>query len=106
MCAAGIAVVPEGRRVFPTMSVRDNLDLGAYHPEATRHRDESYDRVCSIFPRLAERSGYQVGSLSGGEQQMLAIQEIRRAGTAVLLVEQNVVEALDAAGDPAWLTPP
>lgn len=129
ICAAGIAVVPEGRRVFPTMTVLDNLDIGAYHKAARLHRDESYARVCEIFPLLADRSTQLAGSLSGGEQQMLAIgralmsrprlllldepslglapviveqifevvRQINEAGTSVLLVEQNVVDALELA---------
>ncbi|MDH5423062.1 MAG: ATP-binding cassette domain-containing protein, partial [Acidimicrobiia bacterium] len=53
VCASGVAVVPEGRRVFPEMSVTDNLDMGAYHREARQYRDETYEYVCGIFPRLA-----------------------------------------------------
>lgn len=129
VCAAGLAVVPEGRRVFPNMTVRDNLDVGAYHRAARGARDETYDDVVEIFPRLADRASQLAGSLSGGEQQMLAVgralmarprvllldepslglapmiveqifdvvRRINDAGTSVLLVEQNVVDALELA---------
>lgn len=129
VCGAGIAVVPEGRQVFPDMTVFDNLEIGGYHPNVRSHRDESYERVTSIFPILAERSTQLAGSMSGGEQQMLAIgralmarpryllldepslglapvivenifdvlRQINAEGTAVVVVEQNVVEALELA---------
>jgi branched-chain amino acid transport system ATP-binding protein len=70
---AGIAAVPEARRVFPELSVLDNLELGAY---ARRQRQEirhDFERVFSMFPRLAERRRQLAGTMSGGEQQMLAI---------------------------------
>jgi branched-chain amino acid transport system ATP-binding protein len=73
VCAAGLAVVPEGRRVFPNMTVRDNLDVGAYHRAAREVHDETYEEVVEIFPRLADRASQLAGSLSGGEQQMLAV---------------------------------
>jgi branched-chain amino acid transport system ATP-binding protein len=70
--ARGLIHVPEGRRIFPNLTVRDNLDLGAYRRgRATRPRNR--DRVFAIFPRLAERARQRAGTLSGGEQQMLAI---------------------------------
>jgi branched-chain amino acid transport system ATP-binding protein len=69
----GIAHVPEGRRLFPEMSVRENLEMGALHGEARRRRRETMEEVFSIFPRLRERQHQLAGSLSGGEQQMLAI---------------------------------
>ena len=62
--AAGIAVVPEGRQVFSDMTVADNLDMGAYHQAARPGRDAAYDRVCEIFPILAERQAQMAGSLS------------------------------------------
>jgi len=71
--AHGIAHVPEGRRLFPTLTVEDNLKMGAYRPAARRHYRESLERVYGLFPALAERRGQRAGSLSGGEQQMLAI---------------------------------
>lgn len=88
VCAAGIAVVPEGRRVFPTMTVLDNLDVGAYHKAARLHRDESYARVCEIFPLLADRSTQLAGSLSGGEQQMLAIGRALMSSPTLLVLDE------------------
>jgi len=68
----GLIHVPEGRRIFPNMTVLENLDMGSYRrARATRH--SNYERVFSIFPRLAERRSQRAGTLSGGEQQMLAI---------------------------------
>ncbi|MCM3113765.1 ABC transporter ATP-binding protein [Neobacillus sp. MER 74] len=68
-----IAHVPEGRRVFTEMSVLDNLILGSYVKEAKAHRNENLDYVFSLFPRLAERKSQLAGTMSGGEQQMLAV---------------------------------
>src|SRR6187455_1941867 len=70
--ARGLIHVPEGRRIFPNLTVRENLDLGAYR-RARARREQNRGRVFSIFPRLAERQGQSAGTLSGGEQQMLAI---------------------------------
>ncbi len=70
--ARGLIHVPEGRRVFPNLTVRENLDLGSYRRAAER-RTQNRDRVFAIFPRLAERQSQRAGTLSGGEQQMLAI---------------------------------
>ena len=126
---AGIAQVPEGRHLFPTMSVRDNLLLGAYRQrdKAVLHAD--MERIFELFPILAERSKQLAGTLSGGEQQMCAIgrglmsrpklllidelslglaprivddlavklREIRDLGISILLVEQDVLIALDLA---------
>ena len=129
VCSAGIAVVPEGRQVFSDMTVEDNLDIGAYHREARRFRDDSYQQVCEIFPILGERRRQLAGSMSGGEQQMLAIgralmarpqvllldepslglapvivesifsvlRRINETGTSIVVVEQNIVEALELA---------
>ncbi|HZV20782.1 MAG TPA: ABC transporter ATP-binding protein [Hyphomicrobiales bacterium] len=69
----GIAHVPEGRRVFPEMTVQENLQMGAYIPKAKAHRQETLDFVYATFPRLAQRRYQLAGTLSGGEQQMLAI---------------------------------
>ncbi len=69
----GIAHVPEGRHVFPAMSVRENLEMGAYSLHDDRKRGELFERIFELFPILAERGGQYAGTLSGGEQQMLAI---------------------------------
>jgi branched-chain amino acid transport system ATP-binding protein len=70
---AGIAHVPQGRQLFPFMSVRENLELGSYAPRARGQGKDALDRVFAVFPRLKERLAQQAGSLSGGEQQMCAI---------------------------------
>jgi branched-chain amino acid transport system ATP-binding protein len=122
----GVVHVPEGRKIFPSLTVRENLELGSYTRAAKARRAESLDRVLALFPRLRERATQAAGTLSGGEQQMLAIgralmtlpkllmldepslglaplivqeifhtiAEINRAGTTVLLVEQNTRQAL------------
>jgi branched-chain amino acid transport system ATP-binding protein len=124
--ARGIAHVPEGRQLFPTMTVRENLELGARSVEARRRRAETLGWVFDLFPRLSERQKQVAGTLSGGEQQMCAIgrglmakprllmldepslglapvvvrtifedlQRINRGGLTILLVEQNVLRAL------------
>jgi branched-chain amino acid transport system ATP-binding protein len=69
----GIAHVPEGRQVFPEMTVQENLEIGAYVPKAKAERSRTLDLVYSIFPRLAERRRQLAGTMSGGEQQMLAV---------------------------------
>lgn len=70
--ALGIAHVPEGRKIFPNLSVRDNLKLGAFRRAHERIK-QNFDRICALFPRLKERLDQLAGTLSGGEQQMLAI---------------------------------
>jgi branched-chain amino acid transport system ATP-binding protein len=69
----GIAHVPEGRQVFPEMTVQENLEVGAYVPSAKAERSRSLDLVFGIFPVLAERRKQLAGTMSGGEQQMLAV---------------------------------
>jgi branched-chain amino acid transport system ATP-binding protein len=69
----GIAHVPEGRQVFPEMTVQENLEIGAYVPKAKAERSRTLDLVYSIFPRLADRRKQLAGTMSGGEQQMLAV---------------------------------
>ena len=123
----GIGHVPEGRRVFPRMTVSENLEMGAYLDRS--HLKEDTDRVFGLFPRLAERRGQDGGTLSGGEQQMLAIgralmgrprvllldepsmglaplvvktifeivKQVNDDGVTVLLVEQNAAQALRLA---------
>jgi len=126
----GIAHVPEGRGVFANMTVRENLEMGAYTRSSRTEVEESFGRVFALFPRLSERASQMAGTLSGGEQQMLAIgralvqrpelllldepsmglspllveeifrmiAQINRAGTTILLVEQNASMALSVAG--------
>jgi len=123
----GITLVPEGRRVFPDLTVLENLKIGAYLRKESIKRD--LDWVCELFPRLGERSWQTAGTLSGGEQQMLAvgralmsrpkfmmmdepslglapliikgifdiIREINRQGVTILLIEQNANVALHTA---------
>jgi branched-chain amino acid transport system ATP-binding protein len=73
VCDLGIGQVAEGRQVFPTLSVAENLDMGAMLPRATAHRARNLERVLALFPVLSERLPQPAGTLSGGEQQMLAI---------------------------------
>jgi branched-chain amino acid transport system ATP-binding protein len=85
--AAGLVHVPEGRRIFPNMSVADNLDLGSYR-RATAQREVNRERVFSIFPRLRERAAQRAGTLSGGEQQMLAIGRGLMAEPKLLILDE------------------
>jgi len=73
VCNLGIGQVAEGRQIFPTLSVAENLEMGALLPRAQARREENLRRVLALFPVLAERSRQAAGTLSGGEQQMLAI---------------------------------
>src|SRR3546814_8371165 len=83
----GIAVAPEGRRLFPDLTVAENLEVGGYaHPRARAGR--SRERVLALFPRLGERLGQQAGSLSGGEQQMLAIGRALMAEPRLLMIDE------------------
>ncbi len=125
----GVSLVPEGRGIFANMTVRENLEMGAYCRPGGRETDEATARVFALFPRLSERLSQPAGTLSGGEQQMLAIgralaarpglllldepsmglspllvteifrliREINRAGTTILLVEQNASMALSVS---------
>ena len=73
ICSRGIIQVPEGRKIFPRMKVIDNLEMGAYLPEAKRRFHESREQVYALFPLLASRKKQLAATLSGGEQQMLAL---------------------------------
>jgi branched-chain amino acid transport system ATP-binding protein len=131
----GIVQVPEGRRLFPFMSVAENLLLGAHSPRGRAARDQTLRSVYTLFPVLEERKGQLAGSLSGGEQQMCAIgralmslprvlmldeptlglapvlvarifetvRTINGSGMTILLVEQNVRQALTLAHSAAVL---
>ena len=86
--ARGIAHVPEGRRIFPRLSVADNLKMGAFLPSARRTVRESFERVYALFPVLAERQRQRAGSLSGGEQQMLAIARALMSRPKLILLDE------------------
>ena len=73
VCNLGLGQVAEGRQVFPSLTVRENLLTGAMLPRASARKAQNYDRMLELFPRLRERAGQAAGTLSGGEQQMLAI---------------------------------
>ena len=73
VCELGVGQVPEGRQVFPSMTVRENLEMGAMLPRARRRLAQALGEVFELFPRLKEREHQAAGTLSGGEQQMLAI---------------------------------
>lgn len=104
----GLGHVPEGRELFPLMTVLENLELGAaMRPEAQRQQKETLEQVYSLFPRLQERTGQLAGTLSGGEQQMVAVGRALMGRPSVLVVDepslglsplmtQTVFEALKA----------
>jgi branched-chain amino acid transport system ATP-binding protein len=83
----GLIQVPEGRKIFPNLSVRENLELGSYR-RAKPHRGRNLDRVFETFPRLRERTGQAAGTLSGGEQQMLAIGRGMMAEPTLLILDE------------------
>ena len=84
----GIAHVPENRRLFPRLSVEDNLKMGAFMPEARARHDERLDFVFGLFPRLKERRHQFAGTMSGGEQQMCAIGRALMSDPKLLLLDE------------------
>jgi branched-chain amino acid transport system ATP-binding protein len=87
-CDEGIAIVPEGRRLFTSMTVRENLELGSYSKGAKAARGESLERVASIFPQLRAWFDRPAGTLSGGQQQMAAIARALMARPKLLLLDE------------------
>lgn len=85
---AGISLVPEGRAIFPNLTVRENLELGAYNHKNAKAMSETFEDVVALFPRLGERMKQEAGTLSGGEQQMLAIGRALMARPTLLLLDE------------------
>jgi branched-chain amino acid transport system ATP-binding protein len=88
VCNLGIGQVAEGRQIFPNLTVADNLDVGGLVPRGRPHRRESLEHVYAMFPRLKERAGQYAGTLSGGEQQMLAIARCLMARPELIMFDE------------------
>jgi len=84
----GMVLVPEGRQLFADLSVAENLEMGAYSPRARKKLDANLKKVYELFPRLLERKGQRAGTLSGGEQQMLAVGRGLMADPIVLMIDE------------------
>jgi len=84
----GLVLVPEGRQLFPRMTVLENLEMGAENPRARRKMTQNLERVYTMFPRLKERAGQRAGTLSGGEQQMLAVARGLMAEPEILMIDE------------------
>lgn len=85
---AGVVQVPEGRRLFPDMTVCENLLVGSSHRRAKAERDENFDKVFALFPRLKEREAQLARTLSGGEQQMIAVARALMSSPRILLMDE------------------